>query len=244
MALGLTDRQHGQVGRLIEAAAFIVTPSEDTSKPVQYSPPARVIALSDREYNSTQSESLPVFIYSPRRMVFNVVQVGTNLSGYLALTINGVRYVVECRRVHFDDLKIAGLRVTVFPGLWEFDFGEASRVPSISCEAITPAEDATLCQLFDDVETVSYAGAIIVRREAWVSVSENRNTRPAVVHRPVTDCIPYDTGSASKGAIGLAFWTWDAGFVVSAWQCRTFSHATGLSLSYDQAADPVPIGGA
>ena len=176
-------------------------------------------------------------------MVFNVVQVGTGLSGYLALTINGVRYVVECRRVHFDDLKIPGLRVTVFPGLWEFDFGDVSRVPSISCEAITPTEDTTLCELFDDTETVSYTGSTIVRREAWVSVSENRNTRPEVIHRPVTDCIPYDTGSVSKGAIGLAFWTWDAGFVVSAWQCRTFSHAAGLYLPYNQATDPVPIRG-
>ena len=238
---GLTAQQHDELG-------FYFGRNRDTRRPLpapvqqeQYLPPIRVIAMTDRAYDSTRNELLPVFVYDASRVVFTVEQVGAGLSGYLALTINGVRYVAECRRTHFNDLRIPGLRVTVLPGLWEFDFGvRKNQIPTIEVERITPAENVTLCQLFDDLETVVFTGSVIVRRENWVTVPEASESAPAVSKQAVTDCIPYQTGSVGKGAIGMAFWSWDAGYLVSAWQCRTFSHA---AAAYVQASDPVPIGG-
>lgn len=240
---GLDSKQHSEIGFFLGRSRDTVRPMPAPLQPEQYLPPVRVIAMTDRAYDSTRSESLPVFVYDSSRVVFTVEQVGTGLSGYLAVIIDGVRYVAECRRTHFNDLKLPGLRVTVLPGLWEFDFGTRKRIPSLEVVRITPAENVSLCQLFDDTETVVFTGSVIVRRENWVTVPDGNETAPAVAKRAVTDCIPYQTGGVSKGAIGMAFWSWDAGYLVSAWQCRTFSHALASYVTYDQTVDPVPIGG-
>lgn len=241
--LGLTPQQHSEIGFYFGRNRDTRRPMPAPIQPEQYLPPVRVIAMTDRSYDSTRTELLPVFVYDASRIVFTVEQVGAGLSGYLALVIDGVRYVVECRRSHFNDLRLPGLRVTVLPGLWEFDFGQRRKVPSVEVFRITPAEDVSLCQLFDDTETVVFTGSVIVRRENWVTVPDGNETAPAVAKRDVTDCIPYQTGTVAKGAIGIAFWSWDAGYLVSAWQCRTFSHAVASYVTYDQNADPVPIGG-
>lgn len=237
---GLYDTQHGEVGRIVRERrkkhrGHSGTPEKDRT----FQPPIRCIAMKDREYLPLQPQPLPIFGYMPERTVYTVEQVGSALAGYLALTINGTRWIVECRRQTLDAVaRVHGIRVTVFPGLWEFDFGELAdgQIPTIEVEDITDAENTTLCELFDDEDSVVFTGSVIVRAEAWCSFADSEET-PAVVHHDVVDCIPYQTGAVKKGAVGLALWSWDAGYLVGNWQCRTFSHATG----YSQDDDPVAL---
>lgn len=240
--IGYDLEQHREISELVLAARTSRLPQAgvQASRSRAVRPPVRVIAMTDRTYDSKKSAALPYFRYDRARTVFTAEQVGSALAGYLALTINGTRFILECRRTHLDDVKATGLvRATVFPGLWEFDFGnlDPSRI-TITVANITAAENTTLCALFTNTTSVIFTGATIVRQEYWVSVPEEGRS-PAVVHQPITDCIPYQTSNVPKGAIGVAMWSWDAGYLAMAWQCRTFSHATG----YVQATDPVSITG-
>lgn len=236
---GLTLEQHRELSRLVLDARHSVR-SADTVPPRarQYRPPVRVIALTDRTYDSRTFERLPYFVYEPQRTVYTIQFIGSALSGYVALTISGQRFVLECRREHLADIEAAipGLRATVLPGLWELDFGVPASADSISVEisAITTDENTSICALFDDLDSAVYSGATLVRSEAWVTTIDETEL-PAVARTPVRDCIPYETGSVGAGAIGIVAWTWDAGFLAIAWQCRTWSWATG----YVQSADPV-----
>lgn len=239
----LYEDQHKAVGRIVRRERLLRRGQQGAAKGEDsYRPPIRVMALTTRSYNSVVPEELPVFVWDAERTVFNIVQVGSSLAGYIALTINGTRHLMECRRSTLTDLETAvpGMRATVFPGMWELDFGiltdRKSAAVTVSAERITDDENTTLCELFDDVLSVIYTGALIVRQEAWCSVGDrSRETAPAVVHREVTDSIPYQTGAVKSGAIGTAVWSWDAGYLVTAWECRSFSHATG----YVEADDPV-----
>lgn len=205
-----------------------------TRKPQTYPAPIRVIALTDREYDSTTSERLPIFVYDRNKVVYTVEQVGSALSGYVALTVNGQRFVLECRVQSLSEVEdgVPGIRATVLPGLWEFDFGSpdsiSGRDAAVSVAQITEDENLELCELFDDLETAIFSGATIVRQEYWVTVPlaapEEEDTLP-IVHREVTDSTPYQTSSVPAGAIGTAIWNWDAGYTAISWQCRTFSHA-------------------
>lgn len=244
--LGFYEDQHSELGQMaLRSRRRTRAPVGVADHHMQLPPHVRVLAMSDRAYDPLTAEELPVFRYDRLRSVWNIVQVGAALAGYLALTINGTRFLLECRRESLTDVEraIPGLRATVFPGLWELDFGRLSDKASsieIAAEDITADEDQTLCELFDDEDSVVFAGALIVRQEGWCSVPDpGRPSGLQVVHRKVVDAIPYETGAVGRGSIGLAGWMHDAGFVVTSWQCRHFSHATG----YDQTADPA-IGGA
>lgn len=244
---GLKAPQMNRIGRLLSADSLHELPPPKEQPPEGYQAPIRVIAMNSRNYDSTTTERLPVFGYDRNRVVFTIEQTGTALAGYLGLTIDGKRYVAECRRENLNDLKLPGLRVTVFPGLWEFDFGQRERVPSITAERLTDDEETTICEFFDDETALFFGGGLIVRRENWVSIPADKSgtefaSELPVHYREVVDAIPYQTASVVKGAIGLAHWSWDAGYLVGSWQCRTFSHATGYG-PYVQAADPVPITG-
>lgn len=240
--LGLTPQQHAGLGKLLYQSGIVTRLEDATKGGNQYLPPVRVIALTDRVYDSTTSESLPVFIYDRTRTVFNIQQMGTSLSGYLVLKINDVSYVVECRRENFDDITIPGLRITVLPGLWELDFGiltdTKADATTVEVVTLTSEQQLSLCELFDDETTPIFTGSTLVRREFWVTVPgpEFSDTLP-VQHQEVTDCLPYLTGNVGRGAIGTCVWNWDAGYTAIAWMCRTFSHANG----YVQADDPVSI---
>lgn len=241
MTLGLTDEQHFEVGQLILQSRNTTRPEDTGETGKRYLPPARVIALQDRVYNPLQSTLCPVFVYSRTKTVWVVEQVGSALAGYIAITINGRRFKLECRRENLTDVEraVPGLRATVFPGLWELDFGDKAGTVTVTAQNITSAENLSLCQLFDNVTSVIYSGSLIVRQEAWVSVPR-LELSPAVQIVQVTDAIPYSTGSVTAGAIGLSVWSWDAAYLAMAWQCRNFSQATG----YVQKTDPVILAGA
>lgn len=246
---GLTLNQHKALERLDRADRVTLRDQTNVAtKQKRYPPPVRVIAMTNRVYDSTVSEALPIFEYDRDRTVYTVEQVGSALAGYLALTVNGVRFVVECRIDSLTEVEAAvpGVRATVLPGLWEFDFGVldevAAAAASVTVESITPEENATLCELFDDEESVYFAGATIVRREYWVTVPDEENT-PAVATRDITDAIPFGTSTVAKGAIGLGFWSWDAGYLIFAWQCRTFSHAPLVGSCVYVWAEAVPYSG-
>lgn len=246
---GLTLNQHQALERLDRKDR--VTSRDQTNvlvKAKQYPPPMRTIAMTDRVYDSTASEELPIFEYDRERTVYVVEQVGSALAGYLALTVNGVRFVVECRIDSLSEVEAAipTVRATVLPGLWEFDFGvldeTAAAEVSVEIEVITADENASLCELFDDTGSLRYTGSTIVRQEYWVTIPDDDNT-PAVATREVTDAIPYSTSSVAKGAIGLGFWSWDAGYIIFAWQCRTFSHAPLVGECVYVWAETIPYSG-
>lgn len=240
--IGYTPEQHARISRAVRAFERPELGAAGVSdRQNVYRGPVRVIAMTDREYDSTTTTRVPVFVLDDQRYVLTVEQTGSALAGYLALILNGVRYLVECRRQTMA-FPVAGLRVTVFPGLWEFDFGELAegQTPTIEVEDITADENTTLCELFDDTDSVIFTGSTIVRREYWVSQQLDDSEDPLPVeYTSIRDVIPYQTGAVKAGAIGIGQWTWDAGFVVGGWQCRTFSHATG----YVQDDDPVALEG-
>lgn len=246
---GLTLSQHKSLERLDRSGRVTVRGQSNVdTKAKRYPPPVRVIAMTDRVYNSTLSESLPIFEYDRERTVYTVEQVGSALAGYLALTVNGVRFVVECRIDSLADVEasVPGVRATVLPGLWEFDFGvldeAAAAAVQVTATRITDDENDTLCALFDDETSLRYTGSTIVRLEYWVTIADDDES-PAVARREVTDAIPYSTGTVSKGAIGYAVWNWDAGYTALAWQCRTFSHAAMTGSCIYRWQEAVPYSG-
>lgn len=252
---GLFNDQHRDVGRLVRGSRARRRGRQGVSEKEQtFQPPIRVIAMTDRNYDTRDPELLPIFGYFRTRTVWTVSQVGSALGGYFALIVNGKRWIVECRRENLLDVQVyySGLRITVFPGLWEFDFGELTEGQaagiSIEVQSITADENLSICELFDDVDSVVFTGSTIVRREAWCSFglpkdsarkvepeTEGQPEPPRVVHREVVDAIPYSTGTVKRGAIGLCVWSWDAGYICTGWECRTFSHANG----YVQKLDPL-----
>lgn len=235
---GLTPAQHTAFAALLRRPQSAPEPAPRA--PVPTPPPVRVISLTSRTYDSTESTELPAFVFDRNRTVWTVRQRGNQLSGYFALILNDVRYIVECRRETLDDIaaSVPGLRITVFPGLWEFDFGPSSDVlrATVEAESLTTEEEDELAALFpDESEASVYAGSWSVVQEFWRSVPDRtRKTAPRVQHAEISDGIPYDDGSVCLGAVGLAVWSWDAGYLVTAWQCRQFSHEGG----YQQSTDP------
>lgn len=238
---GLTAKQHSEVGRLIAGSRTeTVVPAPSGNLP-QYPGAVRIIAMTDREYDPQTAERLPVFIRDTTRNLWTVEQIGAAVSGYIVLTINGTDYTLECRRETLTDLKrqVPGLiRANVLPGLWELEFRSGLPV-TIDWRPINTDENTTLCALFDNATDVIYTGSMTIREDCWTTV-DNAAEASGLDSIDVVDAIPYSIGSVEAGAIGLAAFCWQAGFLVHGWQCRSWSAASG----YSQDDDPVPLTGA
>jgi hypothetical protein len=232
--LGLTEEQHGQMGRLIgDARPAVVPPVGVRRKPKAVRPLVRVMAPAGRSYDSRVTTDCVLFSYDTSRTIFTMEFVGSVLSGYLVLTIGTQTFTVECRRENLNDILAAVPaleRATVLPGVWEFDFGAADRSTiTVSAAAVGGQAEVDLCALLNQT-TCAFNGSAVVREEAWFTRTDAAGVADVV---PVSDGIPFADGAIGAGAIGTACWSWEAGYIVTGWQCREFSFAAG----YDPATD-------
>jgi hypothetical protein len=232
--LALSESQHAELSRISNGFRTSTRPDPKPDKPRRYPGVVRVIAPTDRLYNSTTTNVVPVFGYDSNKWVWNIEMVGSALAGYLVLIINNNEYTLECRRETLEDLVTAVpelKRATVLPGLWELEF---SKQVTVGSRSLTGDEDNTLCELFDDINSVMFNGAVIVRQEYWCTIPD-ADGNPDTVE--TQDAIPYQQSTVPAGAIGIAVWAWDAGYIVTAWGCRRLS----FSEDYEQSTDPVPL---
>lgn len=229
--LTLTEQQHDELSRLSNAGRTSTTPGVPLKKPARYPGVCRVIAMESRTYDSTRQTSLPMFVYDATGYTYSVEMIGNALAGYCVLVVNDTSFVLECRRENLDDIATllpSVSRITVLPGLWQFESSEAL---SISMRGVNETEFIDLCALFDNDSNLLFNGSTVVRREHWKTVQQSAGQLYTV---PVVDAIPYHVGQVRAGSIGVAQYAHDGGFIVTGWQCRTFSFAPG----YRQHLDP------
>lgn len=224
---GLTEEQHTQVGKLVRSARTVVRPDTGLqASPHKYPGLARVILIEDTDptYSPLTPRDVGIFRYNPDGRQKTVQFTGDDLEGDLVLTLDGTEYQIPCDATTEEirailNLDLTDCRVTVFPGLWEFDFNAGrwrTEFPTFEIDAYEPPED--------DDETPVFDGGVTITDEAWVSVSDDGDTYETI---EVVDWVPYLTGSVKTGAIGLAGWSHEAGWLSFSWECRDFSFAGG-----------------
>jgi len=227
--LGLTEKQHAEVGRLVKDAKVSATAQAGVvGKDAQrYRGIARVMAKGPDPltYAPKTRRTCWLFEYAPTSPVITVDMVGDSLEGDLVVTIGGVETHIDCQADTAElraALVAAGItatdcRANVFPGLWEFDFTGGkwdAGAPSFTCEPFEPPED--------DNDTPVFSGELRIVNEAWASIA----TGDMVVEIDTTDWIPFEEGAIKSGAVGACQWHYGAGWLVLAWQCREWSFAT------------------
>ena len=253
MLYGLTKRQHGQLGHVIQAAGDQQIVSRAmTAQSQPYG--CRVISMTARTYDSLAEEPLPVFTFlaeETERRVWNLKFFGQSVGGYIELIIFGLRFCVDTRRTHLEDVAkfIPGLRITAFPGLWEFDFEKipkqfAGLVP-IEANTLATTQHQSLCELLSINENDGFYGGMDVFREGWVSHDDPTvESHPKVHTVEVRDSLPFHIGQVSAGAMAHCLWNHDAGYTPVAWECRDFSHDGEWNEDTDSLypADPIKTG--
>jgi len=218
---GLTARQHYNVGRLIDAAGISKVESAGRS---QKRPPLAtrvcLLGFDAIAYDPTAARSVACFEWRPDQFTHTVEMVGRELSGDIELTFSGETLRVPCnatnealRTAVYDWIGSRTVRVTSLPGRWEFAWIDRTGFPTFTAEPYEPA---------DPLDESAFTGGTIVRQEAWRVLSYDGETVETV---PVVDALPFPTGNIPNGAIGIAVPTYSAAYVVSAWQCRSFSFA-------------------
>jgi hypothetical protein len=230
--LGLFESQHRELGMIAKdwRVSQKAQPGVSGKNPDRYRGIARVMAQGPDPltYQPKTERTCWLFEYSKTQPVKTVDLSGDSLEGDLVLTINGAEIHVDCQANTAElraALVAAGItandcRANAFPGLWEFDFTGGrwdSAVPSFTCVAYEPPED--------DTETPVYSGELSIVDEAWVSVADGDE----VATIDTTDWIPFAEGAIVSGAVGSAMWHYQAGWIVTAWQCRAWSFASAGS---------------
>jgi hypothetical protein len=227
--LGLFESQHRELGMIAKdwRVSQKAQPGVSGKTPDRYRGIARVMAQGPDPltYQPKTERTCWLFEYSKTQPVKTVEMSGDGLEGDLVLTIGGTEIHVDCQ-ADTEELRAAivaagitanDCRANAFPGLWEFDFTGGqwdSEAPSFTCVPFEPEEG--------DTETPVYAGELSIVDEAWVSVADGDE----VATIDTTDWIPFAEGAIVSGAVGSAMWHYQAGWIVTAWQCRAWSFAS------------------
>lgn len=224
---GLTEAQHAEVGRLVRSNRVTARPetSTATKNRDRYRGIARVILIDSNSptYQPQVVRECGLFRFSPNGQQRTIEFSGHALEGDLILSINGSEMQIDCAATTADlraklseiGVNARDCRATVFPGLWEFDFNSGrfrEKPPTLTCTAYEPPPE--------DTETPVFSGDLRVVSETWVSVSSNGEVFDTVATR---EWIPFKPGALTSGAIGAALWSYEAGWMVLAWQCRDYS---------------------
>ena len=223
---GLTAKQFNAVGQLVTAAGSRSRPEATRPGLGPYPGACRVILFGDDDptYTPKTLRRVGLFRLNTTGIQKTVEFTGHSLEGDLVLTIAGIESRVPCKstteelRAILADNGIAAkdCRLTVFPGLWEFDFNTGGRwsetPPAFNCQPFIPPDD--------DDETPVFGGELAIVDEAWVTVTTDGDTFFQIGAR---DWIPHAAGAVKSGSVGAGVWCEEAGWLVLAWQCRDFS---------------------
>lgn len=222
--IGLTPDQHYAVGQLVARDRAIIRRQQPAGRPTTYPGVARVLCLGDDDpvYTPRSARDVAVFRWNPTGAQVTVELSGTDLQGQLDVSVGEVTAIVDCQVTTAElrtalGISLKDCRITVFPGLWEFDFNHgrwSASAPTVSVTPHEPEEENDDAPVFD--------GGLRVVNEGWVSITPDGDT---YVTAPTTDWIPHLSGAIKAGAIGAAVWSHEAGWLVLAWQCREWSFA-------------------
>jgi hypothetical protein len=214
-----------QLGKLVDASKVGSMPAATPPTAAAFPGSCRVILLDPQNprYTPKVARNVGLFRLNPEGVQFTASFRGHEMEGDIVLSIGDVVVQVPCE-IQTDALRLAlqtagitatDCRVTVFPGLWEFDFNGGkwkAAAPSIELIPFEPPED--------DETTPIFSGQITLISEAWLSVTNDGRTVATV---PARDWVQHDPNAIRTGAIGGAVWSHEAGYLVLAWQCRDFS---------------------
>lgn len=176
---------------------------------------ARLMVVGDSfpKYNPLEPRKVAIFGLNREGHQATVKFYGEDLWGDVWLTIGGSGTVrVDCRATT-DELRsrvsVRDCRITAFPGLWEFAFGESvAELPEITCEPVLTSSEER------------FLGGCVVTREGWRSQSADGEDFAEV---EVIDSIPYIEGELRLGAMALGMRYGDALYVAGQWSCPAFS---------------------
>ena len=211
---GLTDDQHREVSQVVIDWRTIVRPQAGVPAATRRNLSiARVMNVDaaypvylPREYRS-------VALFTPSRdtQQTTLQMFGTDLTGYIQITIDGTTFTVDCQstsaqlRTAFA-LPLNVCRVTAFPGTWEFAWsGDAKTITAI------PYTD--------------FLGGLLVTDELWRSQTAD-GEEPVLVDS--IDAVPFIEGQVKRGAISLASPWGDGIYMAQYWHCPGFNFAASV----------------
>lgn len=177
---------------------------------------ARVMNVGDEfpVYSPLTVRKVALFQLS-RETNQDVVQFfGEDLRGLVRLAVGDISIEIDCR-ASTDQLRAAlGLslqdcRITVFPGLWEFAWGEGINRRPITCTAVA-ADLADFC-----------TAGIVIRQEGWRSTSSDGDGFALV---DLIDGIPFIEGELKRGAVSIASAIGDGLWIAHHWSCPAVTY--------------------
>lgn len=176
---------------------------------------ARVMNVGDEfpVYSPLETRQVALFELS-RDTDQDVIQFfGQDLHGLVSLQVGDISCEIDCRASTAElreavGLAVADCRITAFPGLWEFAWGDRPR-QTIECAAV-PAYEAEFC-----------AAGIVVRREGWRSVTSDGINYSLC---DLVDGIPFIEGELKRGAVSIASQLGEGLYIAHHWSCPSVSY--------------------
>jgi hypothetical protein len=226
--IGYTPEQHRELSQVVLAARKFLAPGVGVPTAPDVYPGVCRLILSEPDspvYRPKEVRECALFEFNPSGQQQTIEFSGHELEGDLLLKINDIEMRIACdatteelrTKLKDNSISPADCRATVFPGLWEFDFNGGKFFETPPTLTIRPFEPPP-----EDFDTPVFSGELTIVDEAWVSVSNNRETVRTVQTR---DWVPFQQGQLTAGAIGAGVWSHAAGWLVLAWQCRDYSFA-------------------
>lgn len=177
---------------------------------------ARVMNVGDEfpVYSPLTVRQVALFQLS-RETNQDVVQFfGEDLHGLVRLTVGDISIEIDCRASTAELRAALGIplqdcRVTVFPGLWEFAWGDGINRRPITCAPVA-AELANYCM-----------AGIVIRQEGWRSTSADGDGFALV---NLIDGIPFIEGELKRGAVSIASAIGDGLWIAHHWSCPAVTY--------------------
>jgi len=226
----LTAEQHGQLGAMLQAGQRIDRPPAPALPRgdvlTQF---ARVMTLDYPRYSPITPRQCALFDFAPDGLTWTVKFYGETLHNRVRLKFGAGEVLVDCRattdqlraamaqQLEFDgnnpQEKLASLRklvrVTVFPGLWEFAFVDERLL-----------SDRTLTPPAIDVEPFLMDGGVVITQEGWQSATEDGDD---FVKVGVLDGVPFIRGEVRAGSLAVAHAYGADQFLATHWSCPAFT---------------------
>lgn len=215
--IALTEEQHADLSRIrrIVLKSGALPAADVPAKTRRSRTVARVMNVGDEfpTYSSLATRQVALFELA-RDVETDVIQFfGEDLHGLVSLRVGDISCEIDCRASTGELRQAVGLsvqdcRITAFPGLWEFAWGDVTR-KSITCNP-KPA----------GLEDFCFAG-IVVYPEGWRSVTSD-GINPTMVD--LIDGIPYIQGELKRGAVSIASALGEGLYIAHHWSCPSVTY--------------------
>lgn len=177
---------------------------------------ARVMNVGDEfpVYDPLNVRQVAIFRLSRETSQDTIQFFGEDLHGLVQLTVGDVSVQVDCRASTEELREALGIsnlecRITAFPGLWEFAWGEGVTRRAITCSPVA-ASSPNYCM-----------AGIVVRQEGWRSTSTDGDSYALV---NLIDGIPFIEGELKRGAVSIASAIGDGLWIAHHWSCPAVSY--------------------